>query len=199
MLNKKDILLTLLFFTVIVIGTLAIAGFYKKSSNVLSILEHPHPSLREASEQISHIDASVSSLIKDMISTLKYRALVDFIMDRSIPRGLAAPQVGISKRLIICGIHGRLKVMINPEIIERKGTYVDNDDCMSVKEKSKIYIKRSAHVKVKFKTPDNKVKILVVKNDAAALVEHEIDHLNGVLNLDYAKNSSDYTDNTTLP
>jgi peptide deformylase len=52
-------------------------------------------------------------------------------------------------------LHGSLKVMINPEIIERKGKYVVNDDCMSVKEESKMYIKRSNHVTVKYKTPEN--------------------------------------------
>jgi len=124
-----------------------------------------------------------------MISTLQYRTLVDFFTVRSIPKGLAAPQVGISKRLIVCGLHGSLKVMINPEIIERKGKYVVNDDCMSVKEESKMLIKRSNHVTVKYKTPENEEKILVVRNDAAALLEHEIDHLNGMLNIDYGANS----------
>jgi len=79
--------------------------------------------------------------------------------------------------------------MINPEIIERKGTYVDNDDCMSVKEESKVYIKRSNHVTIKYNTPENEEKILAVRNDAAAQLEHEIDHLNGVLNIDYGENS----------
>ena len=48
-----------------------------------------------------------------------------------------------------------------------------------------MVIKRSAYVKIKYKTLGNKEKILVVKNDYAALVEHEIDHLNGMLNIDY--------------
>lgn len=56
---------------------------------------------------------------------------------------------------------------------------------MSVREDNEMVIKRSAYVKIKYKTLGNKEKILVVKNDYAALVEHEIDHLNGMLNIDY--------------
>ena len=111
--------------------------------------------------------------------------LVDFFLDRSIPRGLAAPQVGILKRLVVCGINGRIKVMVNPEILERKGTYMDKDGCLSVQENKETFIERSAYVKVKYKTLENKEKILIVRNDDAALVEHEIDHLNGVLNIDH--------------
>ena len=75
--------------------------------------------------------------------------------------------------------------MINPEILERKGAYLDIDDCLSVHEDRETVIKRSAYVKVQYKTLDNREKILIVKNDAAALVEHEMDHLNGVLNIDH--------------
>jgi peptide deformylase len=183
----------------IAIGILAIAGFYKIYRNVLPILEHPDSALRQVAEPIVQIDTalrqvaepivqidnSIISLIDDIVSTLRYQAVVDFFADRSVPRGLAAPQVGISKRLVVCGINGKIKVMINPEILERKGTYIDKDDCMSVQEDNETVIKRSAYVKVKYKILENKEKILIVKNDYAALVEHEIDHLNGMLNLDY--------------
>jgi len=185
LLSKKELLTGGLYSAIIALGILAIAGFYENNRNVLPILEHPEPALRQVSEPIPHIDASIISLTEDIISTLRYHALVDFFLDRSVPRGLAAPQVGISKRLVVCGINGKMKVMINPEILERKGTYFDNDDCMSVQEENKTVIKRSALVKVKYRTLANEEKILVVRNDAAALVEHEIDHLNGVLNLDY--------------
>ncbi|MDH3996364.1 MAG: peptide deformylase [Desulfobulbaceae bacterium] len=185
LLNKKEMLLGGLYSAMIAIGILAIAGFYKINRNVLPILEHPDPALRQVAEPIVHIDNSIISLIDDIISTLRYQAMIDFFADRSVPRGLAAPQVGISKRLVVCGINGNIKVMINPEILERKGTYIDMDDCMSVREDNEMLIKRSAYVKIKYKTLENKEKILVVKNDYAALVEHEIDHLNGMLNIDY--------------
>jgi len=185
MLNKKEIFTACFYSGLIFISILAIAGFYKKTRNVLPIIEHPDPILREVAKPVTRIDDAVIALTEDIIATLRYQALVDFFLDRSIPRGLAAPQVGIRKRLVVCGIGGRLKVMVNPEILERKGTYIDEDGCLSVQGDSGTEIKRSAYVKVKYNTLENKEKILVLRNDDAALVEHEIDHLNGVLNLDY--------------
>ncbi|UCD66426.1 MAG: peptide deformylase [Deltaproteobacteria bacterium] len=185
MLNKKEFLMGGLYSALIVIGIMAITGFYKKNMNVLQIVEHPDPILRKVSEPVTHIDASIISLTNDIISTLRYQTMVDFFVERSVPRGLAAPQVGISKRLIVCGLNGKIKVMINPEILERKGTYVDIDNCMSVNEDKETVIRRSAYVKVRYNTLENKEKILELKDDNAALVEHEIDHLNGILNIDH--------------
>jgi len=183
--NKKEMLTACLYAAVLGMGILAIAGFHKKNMNVLRIVEHPDPALRQVAKPIAYIDDTIISLTQDIISTLRYQALVDFFLERSMPRGLAAPQVGVSKRLIVCGLGGKIQVMVNPEILERKGTYLDNDDCMSVEEDKGTVIARSSHVKVKYTTLDNKEKIQVVKNDDAALLEHEIDHLNGVLNIDY--------------
>jgi peptide deformylase len=185
LLNKKELLAACLFSALVVAGILAIAGYYRINNNVLRIVEHPHPVLRAVAEPVPSIDESVNVLVNDMVATLRYKSLLDFIFNWSMPRGLAAPQVGVSKRLIVCGLQGKMEVMINPTILARKGTYLDTDDCMSVEEKSERLIKRSAYVKVTYKTPDNEEKTLVVKNDTAALVEHEIDHLNGVLNIDY--------------
>lgn len=185
MLNRKELLLGALYSAVIFTGILVIAGFYKKNMNVLPILEHPDPFLRQVAKPIAHVDDSIISLTEDMKATLRYKTLVDFFLERSIPRGLAAPQVGISKRMILCGLNGKIQVMINPRILEKRGAYSDRDGCLSVQEKNEMVIERSAYVKVKYKTLENEEKIMVVKNDAAALVEHEIDHLNGVLNIDY--------------
>lgn len=102
-----------------------------------------------------------------------------------MPRGIAAPQVDISKRLIACGLRGTIHVMVNPVILERKGIYLDRDDCMSVETGGEKVISRSAYIKVRYTTLENREKILVARNDDAALIEHEIDHLNGVLNIDH--------------
>jgi len=185
LLNRKEWILGSLYTVLIALGILAISGFYKVHKNVLDIVEHPDPSLRQVAEPIAHIDEEVFSLADDMIATLRFRTLVDFFAERSVPRGLAAPQVGTSRRLIVCGLNGRIKVMVNPEIVARKGTYTDHDDCLSILEESKTVIERAAYVKVKYKTLDSKERILVAKDDDAALLEHEIDHLNGVLNIDY--------------
>jgi peptide deformylase len=183
--NKKDFLIFGLHVVVIVIGIGAFLGFYRKNNNVLQIVQYPDPILREISNPIEHIDNHIITLSDKMIATLRYRTIVDFVIKRSTPRGLAAPQVGILERLVVCGINGEIKVMINPEILAREGIYSGKDDCMSVHKGDNKIIQRSAYVKLKYKGLDNTVRILIARNRNAALLEHEIDHLNGVLNIDY--------------
>lgn len=152
---------------------------------MLRIIEYPDPILREISNPINHIDNHIIKLTNDIAATLRYRAIIDFFIKRSMPRGLAAPQVGVSERLVVCGLKGEIKVMINPEILERKGLFLSYDDCLSVRKNDNKIIKRSAYIKLKYKGLDNRERILTARNHDAALLEHEIDHLNGVLNLDY--------------
>lgn len=185
MLNKKGFLILGLHVAVIAIGIVAFLGFYRKNNNVLRIIKYPHPILRITSNNIDNIDGHIIQLGNDIIATLRYRTMIDFFLKRSIPRGLAAPQVGVSERLIVCGLNGEIKVMINPEILERNGVYSSNDGCLSVQKGSRKVIKRSAYIKLKYKSLDNTERILTAKNYDAAFLEHEIDHLNGVLNLDY--------------
>ena len=184
MLNKRDFSIFGLHVAVITIGIVALLGFYRINNNVLRIIEYPDPILREISNPIDHIDNQIIHLSNDIIATLRYRAIIDFFIKRSMPRGLAAPQVGVSERLVVLGLNGEIKVMINPEILERKGVYLSYDDCMSVRNDDKV-IKRSAYIKFKYKGLDNRERILTARNRDAALLEHEIDHLNGVLNVDY--------------
>ena len=185
MLNKRDFLIFGLHVVVITLGIVALLGFYRKNNNVLRIIEHPDPILREISNPIGHIDNHIIKLTNDITATMRYRAIIDFFIKRSMPRGLAAPQVGVSERLVVCGLNGEIKVMINPEILERKGVFLSYDDCLSVRKNDNKIIKRSAYIKLKYKGLDNKERILTARNRDAALLEHEIDHLNGVLNLDY--------------
>ena len=185
MLSKKELALLCLSAALIGVGIAAIALHYKKNTPVLPVLQHPDATLRRVAAPVVHIDNSLVSLGDALVATLRYRALVDFFTRRAMPRGLAAPQVGISKRLIACGLRGTIHVMINPVILERKGTYLDRDGCLSVENEEETVISRSAYVRVRYTTLENRKKILVARNDDAALIEHEIDHLNGVLNIDH--------------
>ena len=184
MLTKRDFLTFGLHVVIITIGIVALLGFYRKNNNVLRIIEHSDPILREISNPIDHIDNQIIQLSDDIVATLRYRAIIDFFIKRSMPRGLAAPQVGVSERLVILGLNGEIKVMVNPEILERKGVFLSYDDCLSVQNDNKV-IKRSAYIKLKYIGLDNRERILTARNRDAALLEHEIDHLNGVLNVDY--------------
>jgi len=185
LLTKRDFLKFGLCAAFIAIGIFAFLGFYKNNNNILKILAYPDPVLRKVASPIDRIDDNIISLSNDIITTLRYRTLVDFFTKRAIPRGLAAPQVGVSKRLVVCGLNGEIKVMVNPEILEREGTYHGHDDCMSVHQDDNTIIKRSAYVKLRYKGLDNRERTITVRNRKAALLEHEIDHLNGVLNIDY--------------
>ena len=190
MLTKSDFLKIGLWAAIIAIGIFAFLGFYTNNNNILKILAYPDPVLRKVASPIDRIDANIISLSNDIITTLRYRTLVDFFTKTSIPRGLAAPQVGVSKRLVVCGLNGEIKVMVNPEILEREGTYHGHDDCMSVHQDDNTIIKRSAYVKLRYKGLDNRERTITVRNRKAALLEHEIDHLNGVLNIDYQDNTN---------
>ena len=120
-----------------------------------------------------------------MISILRYRAPFEFLFKGSLYKGLAAPQIGIQKRLIVCGLQGEIKILINPEILKQSGTYSYSEYCLSLPRHQRKTIKRSQKVTVSYRTLENTEKILVAKNSSAALLQHEIDHLNGILYIDY--------------
>lgn len=102
--------------------------------------------------------------------------------------GLAAPQVGINKRLIVVSLmkdyedeNYRTIAMINPEIIEHSSeTCIDTEGCLSVPGESGE-VTRYNWVKVTFLDPEGRKYAMKLENLAARIVQHEIDHLDGVL------------------
>ena len=74
--------------------------------------------------------------------------------------------------------------MINPEILEKKGSYDSKEYCMSLPRHRRRIVKRSNWVKIRYLGLDNRENILNAKGPSAALLQHEIDHLNGVLFVD---------------
>ena len=170
------------------IGTSGIFAFvkgYKKIYDIGDIVEYPSPILRSVSQSIDVIDDSIIALANSMISILRYKAPFEFLFKGSLYKGLAAPQIGIQKRLIVCGLQGDIKILINPEILEQSGTYSNSEYCLSLPRHHRKTIKRSQKVTVTYRTLENTEKILVAKNSSAALLQHEIDHLNGILYIDY--------------
>ena len=170
------------------IGTTGIFSYlkiYKHKNNILDIVEYPSPILRGVSQKIDLIDDTIIGLANSLVSILRYKAPFEFLLKGSLYKGLAAPQVGIQKRLIACGLHGELKILINPEILEKKGLYLNSEHCLSLPRHQRKMVKRSQYVKLKYTNLKNTDKILVAKNSTAALLEHEIDHLDGVLYIDY--------------
>jgi peptide deformylase len=166
-------------------GIYALLNNYRKN-NVLDIVAYPDPALRKVSTYIDRIDGAVISLVNAMIDTLRFKAPFEFFLHASLYKGLSAPQIGIQKRLIVCGLYGETRAMVNPEILEKKGSYDSEEYCMSLPQHRRQTVKRSNDVKVRYQGLDNSEIILDAKGSSAALLEHEIDHLNGVLYIDYS-------------
>ncbi len=166
-------------------GICALLNDYRKN-NLLGIVAYPDPALRKVSSPIERIDDAVISIANAMIDTLRFRAPFEFVFHASLYKGLSAPQVGVQKRLIVCGLYGETRAIVNPEILEKKGSYDSEEYCMSLPQHRRRTIKRSNYVKVRCLGLDNREKLFTAKGPSAALLEHEIDHLNGVLYIDYA-------------
>ena len=138
------------------------------------ILVAPNPLLRRKAEVVNQIDASIIKLAEDMYDTLEHSGGV----------GLAAPQIGISKRVIIIWIPDEDPlVLINPKVAKHFGERLVTEGCLSVPE-MQGKVKRSREVIVKGLDPSgNPVRIDATGLKAQAL-EHEINHLDGILYTD---------------
>lgn len=146
---------------------------------VRQIVCSPDPVLRQKAKKIKDIDFSLRILIEDMVDTVK----------SSNGAGLAAPQVGESVRLIVINTSegGEPIALINPVVSKREGKRKVHEGCLSVPGYYGDVI-RSELVKVKALDKEgNKVNIKATGLTAQAL-EHEIDHLDGILYVDYIEN-----------
>jgi peptide deformylase len=144
---------------------------------VLPIRTLPDPVLKQKAKKISGIDPSVKKLIENMIETLEDANGV----------GLAAPQVGVSLRMVIIWLpeeDAQPIVLINPEIVKKSGEREINERCLSIPGYSGL-VKRAVSVTAKGRNEN--WKEVRIKGDEllAQALEHEIDHLNGVLFVDH--------------
>jgi len=144
---------------------------------VLEIRTLPDPVLRRKAKRVTTIDGSIQKLIDDMIDTL--RAVHG--------AGLAAPQIGVSLRIAVIEITEKEVItLINPEIVRREGVRVVEEGCLSYPG---YYgeIKRSEVVKVKAQNRQGKQFRLRGEGLLAHALEHETDHLNGILYIDHVE------------
>ncbi len=143
------------------------------------IITYPDTVLRERAEPVTNIDGKVQQLIDDMADTMYHAPGI----------GLASNQVGEPCRVIIFDLSPRdkpndLVVLINPEIIEADGTVVSEEGCLSVLDYS-AEIKRTKCVTVKGLDRKGNPITLIKEGLPAIVLQHEIDHLNGTLFIDY--------------
>ena len=146
---------------------------------ILPIRVLPEPILRQKSKRVRTIDGSVQRLVGNMIETMHSASGV----------GLAAPQVGVPLRVIVIGMPEEEEiVLINPEIVRKSGERLVTEGCLSVPGYFGE-IKRAQSVRVKGRDLSGKEIRIKAEELLAQALEHEIDHLNGVLYIDHLENS----------
>jgi len=147
---------------------------------ILPILTIPDPILRKKAKPIERVDAELRRLVDDMLATMYEAPGI----------GLAAPQLGILRRLIVMDpakddAPKSPIVMVNPEILERSQEMrVHEEGCLSIPDFT-AEIERPAKTRVSYVDPQGKKKEAELEGIWSTLVQHEIDHLNGVLFIDY--------------
>lgn len=147
--------------------------------SVLQIRTLPDPVLRQKAKKVTKIDASIKRLIDDMIDTMRAAS----------GAGLAAPQIGVSLRIAVIELPDEEVItLINPQVIKRIGARILEEGCLSVPG-YRGEIKRSVTVKVKAQDRQGKEFRLKAEELLAQALEHEIDHLNGVLYIDHLEGS----------
>ena len=142
------------------------------------ILELPHPALRQRAKKVRKIDSSILRLAHDMVDTMVAAGGV----------GLAANQVGVPRRVIVIKLpeDDEARVYVNPEIVHREGEREIEEGCLSIPG-YKALITRS--VWVKFRALDHSAKTVKLRAEdlLAQALEHEVDHLNGIMYIDHLK------------
>ena len=140
-------------------------------------LHHPRDDsvLRQKARRVPTIDSSIQRLIDDMVETMQQTKGV----------GLAAPQVGVSLRVVVLQMPGEEPVaVINPEIVKRAGEREVTEGCLSIPGYAGE-IKRSVSVTVKGRDRQGKTIRIKATGLMAQALEHELDHLNGILYIDH--------------
>lgn len=142
---------------------------------IYPIVKFPDPILQQPAEPVTVFDAELRKLVDDMFTSM-YDA-------QGI--GLAAPQIGISKRLTVIDLSFQKKpedkiVLINPEVIQIKGKQVEEEGCLSLPE-IRDRVVRAAEVKVRAQDVDGKPFEVEGTELLARAIQHEIDHLDGIL------------------
>jgi peptide deformylase len=149
---------------------------------IREIRTYPDPVLRNKTARVEKIDSSLDRLIEDMVATMHAAPGV----------GLAANQVGVPLQLAVIDLSSReneeqrhpLLVIINPEILAMEGSVTEEEGCLSIPDYSEK-VKRAAKVKVRAQDRTGKSFEIEAEGLLAKALQHEIDHLNGLLFVDH--------------
>ncbi len=142
------------------------------------IITHPHPVLREKSIQITEFDGKLRQLAKDMAETMYDAPGV----------GLAGNQIGLARQIVVVDISTKENeqkyiVLINPVISEGAGCESGNEGCLSVVEYD-AKVERFKRIRVQAKDVEGKELDFIAEDRFARIIQHEVDHLHGILFID---------------
>lgn len=148
---------------------------------VIPIRKYGDPVLRAATAPVTTFNGQLRDLVRDMIQTMCAAPGI----------GLAANQIGIAKQVAVIDLSvgeepDSVIVLVNPEILDRRGDLTEEEGCLSVPDFTED-VTRPSWVKVRFQDLDGKARELEADDLLARAVAHEVDHLKGLLYLDYLR------------
>ncbi len=148
---------------------------------VMEIKKMGDPVLKQICAPVEHVDKKIRRLLDDMAETMYAKEGV----------GLAAPQVGVPLRMAVINVDKKkLYDLINPVIVEREGSMVDQEGCLSFPG---LFgdVERAEKVRVEYLNRYGKKKFVEAEGLLARALQHEIDHLDGKLFIEIAQNLSE--------
>ena len=155
--------------------------------SVRKVVKYGEPSLREPSKEVHKVSQKIKVLVEDMLDTMYAQNGV----------GLAAPQVGENYRIFVIDVSANNEplnpmVFINPKIIKKSGAVISREGCLSFPE-AFTDVRRYANVMVKAMDKNGRSFVLEAKDGTllSRCIQHEFDHLNGVLFIDHVINRFD--------
>ena len=141
----------------------------------LRLRRYGDPILRRKAKWVERISSEERGLLSSMAK----------IMYENEGIGLAAPQIGVDKRIIIVDTGKGLLKLINPQVIEEEGEDSLSEGCLSLPEIF-VPVNRAERIRIEGLNEDKKLVKLRIEGFLARVIQHEVDHLNGVLIIDYA-------------
>lgn len=154
---------------------------------IRKVVKYGTPSLREPSKEVHKVSKKIKEIIKDLIDTMYSQNGV----------GLAGPQIGENYRIFVIDVSTgdeplNPMIFINPKIIKKSGAFISNEGCLSFPE---VYtdVRRYVNVTVKALDENGRPFVLEAKDGTllAKAIQHETDHLDGVLFIDHTRNRFD--------
>ncbi|MEM7027844.1 MAG: peptide deformylase [Pseudomonadota bacterium] len=144
---------------------------------ILEVLHFPDERLRNKALAVSEIDDEIKLLAGNMLETMYAEGGI----------GLAATQVNVAKRVVVIDLSedkNEPLILVNPVVVEKDGIESMREGCLSVPDYFDI-VERAEHIKYQYKTLDNETIEAETGGLLAVCIQHEIDHLNGKLFIDY--------------